>query len=89
MRRSGAPPLMLRRDRGKILDASFVAGPGPRESCSGSLAGHTTRGLTLYLPTLALTEVRVVCPDAGAELAELLSPGDPGTRRWPPRSSSC
>jgi predicted nucleic acid-binding protein len=62
---------------GKVLDASFVAA-----LVRGSLAAgawlDTARlaGLALYLPTLALTEVRAVCPDAGGELAELL--GHPG-----------
>ena len=62
---------------GKVLDASFVAA-----LVRGSLAAgawlDTARlvGLALYLPTLALSEVRAVCPDAGAELAELL--GHPG-----------
>jgi hypothetical protein len=31
-----------------------------------------TTGLTLYLPTLALAEVRAVRPDAGSQLAEAL-----------------
>lgn len=58
---------------GKVLDASFVAA-----LVRGSLAAgawlDTARlvGLALYLPTLALTEVRAVRPDAGPELAELL-----------------
>jgi hypothetical protein len=58
---------------GKVLDASFVAA-----LVRGSLAAgawlDTARlvGLALYLPTLALTEVRAVRPDAGPGLAELL-----------------
>jgi predicted nucleic acid-binding protein len=62
---------------GKVLDASLVAA-----LVRGSLAAgawlDTARlvGLALYLPTLGLTEVRAVCPDAGGELAELL--GHPG-----------
>jgi hypothetical protein len=58
---------------GKVLDASFVAA-----LVRGSLAAgawlDTARlvGLALYLPTLTLTEVRAIRPDAGPELAELL-----------------
>jgi hypothetical protein len=36
-------------------------------------------GLTPYLPLLALTEVRAVRPDAGPQLAEVLSHPSPRT----------
>lgn len=58
---------------GRVLDASFVAA-----RARGSLAADawlaTARALTmpLYLPSLALLEVRAVRPHAAAVLAELL-----------------
>jgi len=62
---------------GKVLDASFVAALVRGSVAAGAwLDTARLAGLALYLPTLALTEVRAVCPDAGAELAELL--GHPG-----------
>ncbi len=59
---------------GKVLDSSFVAA-----LVGGSLAAaawmDTARALSLplYLPSLALTEVRAVRPDTGPQLAELLA----------------
>ena len=58
---------------GKVLDASFIAA-----SVRGNLAAGTWldvarwSGIALYVPTLALEEVRAVMPDAPGELAELL-----------------
>ncbi|MBV9143424.1 MAG: hypothetical protein JO115_21320 [Pseudonocardiales bacterium] len=75
MRRSDVATLSLtlRRDRGESLSTP----PSSRPWSAGAWL-DTARlvGLALYLPTLALTEVRAVCPDAGGELAELL--GHPG-----------
>lgn len=58
---------------GKVLDSSFVAA-----FVRGDLAAaawlDTARTLTmaLYVPALALTEVRAVLPGAGSPVAELL-----------------
>jgi hypothetical protein len=58
---------------GKVLDASalafFVRG---RVSAAAWFATARTLSSPLYLPTLALAEVRAVRPDAGPELAEVL-----------------
>lgn len=58
---------------GKVLDASAVAAL-VRGSVSASAWFATMRTLSLpmYLPALALAEVRVVRPDAGPQLAEVL-----------------
>lgn len=59
---------------GKVLDASALAA-----FVQGSIAADawfaTVRVLSrpLYLPLLALTEVRAVRPDTGPELADLLA----------------
>lgn len=58
---------------GKVLDASLIAA-----YVRGDLAAATWvdvarwSGIALYVPTLALEEVRAVMPDAGVELAELV-----------------
>lgn len=58
---------------GKVLDASaLVALVRGRLSAAAWFATAETTGMTLYLPSLALTEVRAVRPDAGALLAEIL-----------------
>jgi hypothetical protein len=63
---------------GKVLDASALAAL-VRRRLSGIawFATAKTTGLTLYLPSLALNEVRAVRPDAGPQLAEVL--GHPRT----------
>lgn len=43
-----------------------------RLSAVAWFATTKTTGLTLYLPSLALTEVRAVRPDVGPQLAEIL-----------------
>lgn len=58
---------------GKVVDASALAALARRRPAA--LAWFETArlvGLTLYLPTLALAEVRAVRPDAGPLLAEVL-----------------
>jgi hypothetical protein len=58
---------------GKVLDASALAAlVRGRLSAVAWFATAKTTGLTLYLPSLALTEVRAVRPDAGPQLAEIL-----------------
>ncbi|MDQ3275884.1 MAG: hypothetical protein M3Q39_12885, partial [Actinomycetota bacterium] len=58
---------------GKVLDASALAAlVRGRLSAVAWFATAKTTGLTLYLPSLALTEVRAVRPDAGPQLAEVL-----------------
>ncbi|MGQ0483298.1 MAG: hypothetical protein ACT4O0_20020 [Pseudonocardia sp.] len=58
---------------GKVLDASLIAA-----YVQGDLAAATWidvarwSGISFYVPTLALEEVRAVIPAAGAELAELV-----------------
>ena len=55
---------------GKVLDASaLVRG---RVSAAAWFATARAMSLPLYLPTLALGEVRAVRPDAGPQLAEVL-----------------
>ncbi|MFN2497441.1 MAG: hypothetical protein ABR608_16310 [Pseudonocardiaceae bacterium] len=58
---------------GKVLDASalaaFVRG---RVSAAAWFATARALSLPLYLPALALAEVRAVLPSAGSELAEVL-----------------
>lgn len=58
---------------GKVLDASalaaFVRG---RISAFAWFSTARRAGIVLYLPSLALTEVRTVRPDASEELAEAL-----------------
>jgi hypothetical protein len=55
---------------GKVLDASaLVRG---RVSAAAWFATARAMSLPLYLPTLALAEVRAVRPDAGPQLAEVL-----------------
>lgn len=58
---------------GKVLDASALAALA-RGSIAADAWFATARLLSspLYLPTLALTEVRAVRPDTGPALAELL-----------------
>lgn len=58
---------------GKVLDSSFVAALVRGDLAAGAWMGAArTLNLALYLPALALTEVRAVRPDAGPPLAELL-----------------
>ncbi len=59
---------------GKVLDASALAALARRRPAA--LAWFDTArlvGIALYLPTLALAEVRAVRPDAASLLADLLS----------------
>ncbi len=59
---------------GKVLDASALAALARR--WPAALAWFDTArlvGIALYLPTLALAEVRAVRPDAAPLLADLLS----------------
>jgi hypothetical protein len=59
---------------GKVLDSSFVAAL-VRGSFAAAAWLDTARALSLplYLPSLVLSEVRAVRPDAGPQLAELLA----------------
>jgi hypothetical protein len=58
---------------GKVVDASALAAlVRGRLSAVAWFATAKTTGLTLYLPALALAEVRAVRPDAGSQLAEAL-----------------
>jgi hypothetical protein len=58
---------------GKVLDASALAAlVRGRLSAVAWFATAETTGMTLYLPSLALTEVRAVRPDAGPLLAEVI-----------------
>ena len=58
---------------GKVLDASALAVLiRGHLSAVAWFATANSMGLALYLPTLALAEVRAVRPDAGLELAEVL-----------------
>jgi len=58
---------------GKIVDASALAALiRGRLSAVAWFATAEAAGLVLYLPTLALAEVRAVRPDAGEELAEVM-----------------
>ncbi|MGH8966689.1 MAG: hypothetical protein ACRDXB_15375 [Actinomycetes bacterium] len=58
---------------GKVLDASALAAlVRGRVSAAAWFATARALSLPLYLPTLALAEVRAVRPDAGPQLAEVL-----------------
>lgn len=58
---------------GKIVDASALAALiRGRLSAVAWFATAEAAGLVLYLPMLALAEVRAVRPDAGEELAEVM-----------------
>ena len=58
---------------GKVLDASALAAlVRGRVSAAAWFATARTMSLPLYLPTLALAEVRAVRPDSGPQLAEML-----------------
>ncbi|HKR50968.1 MAG TPA: hypothetical protein VJT72_15565 [Pseudonocardiaceae bacterium] len=58
---------------GKVLDASALAAlVRGRISAMAWFDTAWALSLPLYLPTLALTEVRAVRPDAGPQLAEIL-----------------
>lgn len=58
---------------GKVLDASALAAlVRGRLSAVAWFATAEATGIVLYLPALALAEVRAVRPDASAELAEVL-----------------
>ena len=58
---------------GKVLDASaFASLVRGNVGAAALFATMRTLSLPLYLPSLALGEVRAVRPDAGPELAELL-----------------
>lgn len=77
-RRDPSAPPRRRRSRrvisGKVLDASALAALARRRPAA--LAWFDTArlvGITLYLPTPALAEVRAVRPDAAPLLADLLS----------------
>ncbi len=59
---------------GKVLDASALAALARRRfSALVWFDIAPTLGLTLYVPSLALTEVRAVRPDAAPLLADLLT----------------
>ncbi len=59
---------------GKVLDASALAALARRRvSALVWFDIAPTLGLTLYLPSLALAEVRAVRPDAASLLADLLT----------------
>lgn len=59
---------------GKVLDASALAALARRRhSALVWFDIAPTLGLTLFLPSLALTEVRAVRPDAAPLLADLLT----------------
>jgi hypothetical protein len=59
---------------GKVLDASALAALARRRhSALVWFDIAPTLGLTLYVPSLALTEVRAVRPDAASLLADLLT----------------
>ncbi|MBA2473423.1 MAG: hypothetical protein H0V41_14720 [Pseudonocardiales bacterium] len=72
---------------GKVLDASALAAlVRGRLSAVAWFATAKTTGLTLYLPVLALNEVRAVRPDAGPQLAEVLGhPPSCSASSTPPR----
>jgi hypothetical protein len=58
---------------GKVLDASALAALiRGRLSAIAWFATAEIAGIVLYLPTLALAEVRAIRPDADTELAEVL-----------------
>jgi hypothetical protein len=58
---------------GKVVDASALAAlVRGRISAMAWFDTAWALSLPLYLPTLALNEVRAVRPDAGAQLAEIL-----------------
>ncbi|HSZ29222.1 MAG TPA: hypothetical protein VK784_05615 [Pseudonocardiaceae bacterium] len=58
---------------GKVLDASALAAlVRGQVSAAAWFATARAMSLPLYLPTLALAEVRAVRPDAGAQLAEVV-----------------
>jgi hypothetical protein len=58
---------------GKVVDASALAAlVRGRISAMAWFDTAWTLSLPLYLPTLALAEVRAVRPDAGPQLAEIL-----------------
>lgn len=58
---------------GKVVDASALAALiRGRLSAVAWFATAEAAGIVLYLPTLALAEVRAVRPDAAAEVAEAL-----------------
>lgn len=58
---------------GKVLDASaLVALVSGRISALTWLAIAGNAGVVLYVPSLALAEVRAVRPDAGPQLADLV-----------------
>ncbi len=58
---------------GKVLDASALAAlVRGRVAAAAWFATARTMSLPLYLPTLALAEVRAVRPDSGPQLAEVL-----------------
>lgn len=58
---------------GKVVDASALAAlVRGRLAAVAWFAAAKTTGLTLYLPALAVAEVRAVRPDAGSEIAEAL-----------------
>ncbi|MGH3865035.1 MAG: hypothetical protein ACRDQ4_02665 [Pseudonocardiaceae bacterium] len=62
---------------GKVLDASALAAlVRGQVSAAAWFATARTMSLPLYLPTLALAEVRAVRPDAGAQLAEVVGHAD-------------
>ncbi|HXT43558.1 MAG TPA: hypothetical protein VN748_05505 [Pseudonocardiaceae bacterium] len=58
---------------GKVLDASALAAlVRGRVSAAAWFATARAMSLPLYLPTLALAEVRAVRPDSGPQLAEVV-----------------
>jgi hypothetical protein len=58
---------------GKVLDASALAAlVRGYQSMVAWISVAKSTGIVFYVPSLALTEVRAVRPDAGPALAELL-----------------
>ncbi|MFP5022242.1 hypothetical protein [Pseudonocardia phyllosphaerae] len=68
---------------GKVLDASALAAlVRGRLGVLAWLATARQLGIALYVPTLALTEVRTVLVDAGPQLAELLGHPSGSSVNW-------
>ncbi|MGH4021411.1 MAG: hypothetical protein ACRDT0_19710 [Pseudonocardiaceae bacterium] len=67
---------------GKVLDASALAALARRRYLALVWFDIASApGLTLYVPSLALTEVRVVRPDSAPLLADVLSAPRPASSR--------
>jgi hypothetical protein len=94
-RKSGAGTLSpLQRGRRQSFDASALAAlvRGRLSAVAWFVTAKTTSS-TLYLPALALAEVRAVRPEAGSQLAEALDPPSvvlaTSTPSAPARSTGC